>query len=208
MNRLRAIWMSLFLLGALLFFAGNSFAATLEAGYNDNNGNSSGYLNYDYTVDNFNLDLEFIKKDNLISTDLSGSYFEQINEAYNLTTRLHLIDNPRLGLTTLSMKLGLNYLLLMDKYTALNLGYGLDAFGVKNESTLFSVYYDAGLFVELKNFSLQMSTFGNGKIKVHTAEAAYKFTHLKSTSAGLKYTLTDFKGISDYYLTTFIKAEF
>lgn len=182
-------------------------AATLTAGYNDNNGDVSGYLDYSYTKGSFSGDVGLIHKDGLTSTEINGIFKDNLNSSYDMLVRVQLINNPRLNITTLSTKCGLDYILLLDEFTAFNAGYGLDAMGVSGQKTLFSVYYDLGVLINLDNFTLKMGTFGNGKLRKYTAEAGYKFSRLKTTEAGLRYTLTEFQGVADYMTTAFIKSE-
>ena len=183
-------------------------AQTIEAGYNDNNGDTSGYLDYSYSKNNYSASVGFIHKDKLTSTDVSGRYKDSINESYDILVTGHFMDNPRLNITTLSTRLGLDYILLLDNFTLLNAGYGLDAMAARNQKTLFSIYYDLSLLIDFDEFKFEMGTFGNQHLKKHTAEASYKFKRLRSTEANLKYALTDYQGRIDYMLTTGIKTEF
>jgi len=207
-NFRRFLIMFFFSIGSVFFLIGNSFGATLEAGYNNVNGDDSGYLDYIVSKNGYRLGAGGMLKDGLLSSYIKGSYKEAINTSYDVLASIEINNNPRLDMLTVSTKIGLDYLLIMDDFTFLTAGYGLDALGIRNKPTLFNVYYDFGLHVDFKSFTLDLQTFGNSKLKQHSAEANYKFKQIKETSAGLKYTLTDYDGNSDYMLTSFIKTEF
>jgi len=197
-----------------LFCGLGVFASDLNLGYNDNNGDTNGYLSLNYNQSDHGLNVSIINKEAINSLEINGFYKKVLNKDFNVMAQLNIIDNPRIDLGLLSTKLGLSSNYNLGVYTVISAGYGLDASKIRYENMLFSPYYDLRAKISLGSSTHTLATFANNKIRKHTAEAKFMLPgtkvpnlNINNANAGFKYVFTEYQSRQDYYFTVFFGLE-